>query len=409
MDHVKGLSCMNCGKQLPPTHTDYTCDACGVPGILDVLYDYDLIRKRTRKDGLEGQDAWRYLPFLPVDPAAPPPRLSVGGTPLYHPERLCRELEFPGLHIKDDGRNPTGSLKDRASVVGLARAIAAGARTVTAASTGNAACSLAGLSAAAGIPCFIFVPKRAPRPKVAQLLVFGAQVFQVEGTYEQCFDLSVEASRRFGWYNRNCAYNPYLVEGKKTVGLEIAEQLGWQAPDRVYVSVGDGCIISGVYKAFHDLKAVGWLDKLPRLIAVQAEGAAPVVKAFRDQRPIEPIEPNTLADSIACGIPRNGLKALRALRESGGDAVTVTDQQILAAMRRLAGSAGVFGEPAGVTAFAGFLKQLAAGQVPRGERAVVLVTGNGLKDIDSAFKAVGEPMRVEPSMAAVEKLVSRAG
>ncbi len=405
LDHVIGLKCMKCGKELAPSHSDYTCDSCGTPGILDVLYDYRLLRARVARDRLAGFGVWRYLPFLPVAPDAPEPCLQVGATPLYHPARLCRELDFPGLYVKDDGRNPTASLKDRASTVGIARAVADGARTITAASTGNAACSLAGLTAAAGIPCTIFVPKRAPRPKVAQLLVFGAKVFQVEGTYEQCFDLSVEASRRFGWYNRNCGYNPYLVEGKKTVGFEIAEQLGWQSPDRVYVSVGDGCIISGVYKAFYDLKAVGWLDRMPRLVAVQAEGASPVATAFRQNRPIEPVEPQTIADSIACGIPRNGLKALRALRESGGRAVTVSDAEILGAMSRLAGSAGVFGEPAGVTAFAGFLKDLTSGDLPSGERAVVLVTGNGLKDIESAFKAVGEPLRVEPSMAAVEKLV----
>ncbi len=405
MDHITGLSCMRCGREFPSSYSDYTCSDCGVDGILDVHYDYEKIGSRTNRDGLQGAGMWRYLPLLPLDDSQAPPPLTVGGTPLYAPERLRRETGHPSVYIKDDGRNPTGSLKDRASVVGLARARQEGAEAITAASTGNAACSIAGLTAPAGIPCNIFVPERAPRAKVAQLLVYGARVFQVQGTYEQCFDLSVEASRRWGWYNRNCGYNPCLVEGKKTVAYEIAEELNWQAPDRVYVSVGDGCIVSGVYKGFYDLMQLGWIDTMPHLVAVQAAGASPVVTAFETGSEIVPVEPHTLADSIACGTPRNGLKALRALRESKGAAVSVTDEEILNSMSRLAVGSGVFGEPAGVTAYAGFLKQWEAGQVDRDERVVVLITGNGLKDVDSAFKAVGEPNRVEPTIEAIAGLV----
>jgi threonine synthase len=240
-----------------------------------------------------------------------------------------------------------------------------------------------------GLKSVIFVPERAPQAKLTQLLIFGATVVSVKGDYGAAFRLSARAIEKYGWYNRNAAVNPYLSEGKKTVSLEIAEQLGWKDPDFVAVSVGDGCTLAGVWKGFKDLYAAGLTDKLPHLISVQAEGCCPVNRAFENGNAIEPMEESTLADSIAVGIPRNGEKALAAIRESNGITVNVTDDEILAAMRLLGKNAGVFGEPAGVAGTAGLAKACARGLIPHDALTVSIITGNGLKDIASAQKAAG--------------------
>ena len=274
------------------------------------------------------------------------PRLRVGGSPLYQADALGKELGIRELWIKDDGQNPTASLKDRASAMAVVKACEAGKTTIACSSTGNAASSLAGNAAAAGLSTFIFVPSRAPKGKVAQLMMFGATVILVEGSYEDTFRISAEAIDRWGWYNRNAAINPYLMEGKKTVSLEIAEQLSFKMPDYVAVSVGDGCTIGGVWKGFRDLYQAGMIDRLPRIISVQASGCCPInTAAAAGTMEWIPQEENTLADSIAVGVPRNPVKALRAISESNGVVVNVTDEEIMAAMRLLGRSAGVFAEP----------------------------------------------------------------
>jgi threonine synthase len=269
------------------------------------------------------------------------------------------------------------------------RAAKAGKDTVACSSTGNAASSLAGNAAAMGLKSFIFVPERAPQGKVTQLLIFGATVISVKGNYEDTFKLSAEAIEKYGWYNRNAAINPYLSEGKKTVSFEIAEQLGFKTPDFVAVSVGDGCTIAGVWKGFKDMYAVGLIERLPRLVSVQASGCCPINRAIETGKPIEWMEENTLADSIAVGVPRNGDKALAAIRESNGITVNVSDDEILAAMRLLGKTAGVFGEPAGVTGTAGLKKAMEQKLIPPNAVMVSVVTGNGLKDVASAQKAAG--------------------
>jgi len=324
--------------------------------------------------------------------------------------RLREQLGLRNLWIKDDGRNPTASFKDRASAVGVARARELGRPIMTAASTGNAASSLAGIAASVGMTTYIFVPETAPQAKIAQLLIFGANVIMVRGTYDQAFDLCLEASARYGWYSRNTAYNPYLSEGKKTASLEICEQLGWDAPDRIFVSVGDGCIIGGLWKGLRDLLALGWIDHMPKLMGVQAEGSAVLYHAWKaGTEEITPIVPTTLADSISVGIPRDRIKALRAVRETGGEYITVSDEEILDAMRVLARSAAVFGEPAGVAAFAGLRKMLREGRINPDERIVVLVTGNGLKDVGSAIKATGKPHLIDPTVADLQSLMRSLG
>jgi threonine synthase len=394
------LRCVLCGASPEAEARTYTCPRCGLDGTLDVCYDMSALRGRVTGETFEAtgrQDLWRYASLLPVTTRASIPPLQVGWTPLYASAKLAETYGVAEVHVKDEGRNPTASLKDRASAVALAKALDFGQKAIACASTGNAASSLAGFSAVAGLPCYIFVPERAPAAKVAQLLVYGATVVLVRGDYAAAFDLATWAIERFGWYNRNCAINPYLVEGKKTCGLEIAEQLAWRMPHRIFISVGDGCCISGLYKAFRDLADLGLIDALPRLVGVQAEGCAPIAEAFgAGAERVTFRSGDTLADSIAVGAPRNWAKALRAVRESRGDMVRVGDGEILSAMTELARTVGVFGEPAGVTAFAGFRKMALEGKIGRDERVVIVVTGNGLKDIDSARKAVQEPLLVDP-------------
>ena len=300
--------------------------------------------------------------------------------------------------------NPTASLKDRASVVGVIKALENGAETIACSSTGNAASSLAGNAARMGVKTVIFVPERAPAGKVAQLLIYGAKVISVSGSYHQTFELSQQAIEKWGWYNRNCAINPHLVEGKKTVALEMAEQMNWDVPDWVAVSVGDGCTIGGVYKGFYDLLQLGMIERIPKILGVQAAGCAPFYRAWADSKPLQPTEENTIADSIAVGVPRNPVKAFNAVKFSDGAWITVTDQEILAAMKKLGSAEGIFGEPAGVTGFAGLEKALAEGLIKEGDRAATIVTGNGLKDIQNALKAAGEPIRVRPDFKELEKI-----
>ncbi len=409
MDQIIGLQCVRCGQRYAYGQADYTCPACGEDGILDVLYDYDVIAGRIDREMLARnpeRTMWRYAPLLPVEDVQLASPLSVGWTPLYHAERLADELGLGCFYIKDDGRNPSASLKDRASAVALVRAREQHAAVIAAASTGNAASSLACLCASVGQPCVIFVPEKAPAAKVAQLLIFGAQVFLVKGSYDDAFDLCMQATAHYGWYNRNTAVNPYLSEGKKTVILEVCEQLGWNAPDLVFVPVGDGCIIGGVAKGLRDLKALGWIDRVPRIIGVQAEGSSVLAQAWADgTEQIVPVPPTTLADSISVAKPRDAIKALRAVTETEGEYVTVSDDEILAAMRSLGRTAGVFGEPAGVTSVAGAIKMAGEGSLTGRESIVALVTGNGLKDVASALKAVVEPVRIEPTMEAVVAVV----
>jgi len=394
MDHVVSLKCMICGREYSPDEVDYICPLHGNEGILDVVYDYDLISRRlSQGDLMHNTDysIWRYKHLLPVkyDSAVPP--LTVGWTPMLRADRLAAEMGIKDLWVKDDGRQPTGSFKDRASAIAVVKAQETGAETITTASTGNAAAALSGLCASVEQKNVIFVPETAPAAKIAQLLVFGSQVMLVQGTYDDAFELCLLAAQEYGWYNRNTAYNPYMTEGKKTATLEICEQLGWNAPDVIVVSVGDGCIIGGLHKGLQDLVAMGWIDHMPRLVGVQAEGSAYLYQAWANQEDIltkPPIEAHTVADSISAGLPRDRIKAMAAVTETGGAFVRVTDEQILEAIPLLARGCGVFAEPAGAAAYAGLAQAKSEGLINRQDRVVVLATGSGLKDVAGAMKSV---------------------
>ncbi len=415
MDHIKHLKCMICGKTYQPDEVQYVCPDHGNEGILDVVYDYEVIANHLSPASLaQNPDPtiWRYKPLLPVEPDAEVPPLTVGGTPLYETPRLAEHLGLKHVWVKDDGRQPTASFKDRASAIAIVKAREAGAEIVTTASTGNAAAALSGLAASIDQPNVIFVPASAPQAKIAQLLTFGSTVMLVDGTYDDAFELCMEAADAFGWYNRNTGYNPYMSEGKKTVSFEICEQLGWEAPDVIFVSVGDGCIIGGVYKGLYDLLQLGWIDHMPRIIGVQAEGSNYLAEAWEKGEDVltkPPIDAHTVADSISAGLPRDRLKAMRAVRESNGAFVVVSDDEILTAIPELAQKTGVFAEPAGATAYAGLRKAVEQGLVSPDDRIVVINTGSGLKDVASAMKAAemtgAEPHRIPPTLEAVRKVL----
>ena len=410
MSHVTGLRCIHCGKQYTIAEVDYYCPDCGYEdGILDVEYDYAAVATELNPAALKRSDVfsmWRYLPLLPVEDTTKIQHLQVGWTPLYDAPRLAAELGVGRLFVKDEGRNPTASFKDRASAMGVVKALEKGATSITCASTGNAASSLAGFAAAAGLPATIFVPERAPQAKVAQLLVFGARIFAVKGTYDQAWELCMEAAAEFGWYNRNCAINPYLIEGKKTVSIELVDQLlrqyGGDMPDWVVVSVGDGCTVGGVWKGLVEMNKLGFLPRLPKILGVQADGCKPFLTAWRNKAPLLPTDADTIADSIAVGHPRNFQKGMKAVVESDGAFISVTDEEILGSIRTLARKVAVFGEPAGVAGVSGVKKAVEQGLIAATETVALLMTGNGLKDIQSAVKAAGAPTFIEPRLAAVK-------
>ena len=380
--------------------------------MLDVQYDYPAIAKRLTRSSLAKRaefSHWRYRELLPIRNDAVLPGLQVGWTPVVPAAYLARHLGVKTLYLKDDGRNPTGSLKDRASSMGVVKAREKRQKIIACASTGNAASSLAGMAASLGLRSVIFVPERAPEPKVTQLLIFGATVLRVRGSYEDAFQMCQRACERWGWYNRNSAINPYLVEGKKTVGLEICEQLEWQVPDWVAVSVGDGCTIAAVWKAFHEMKALGLIARTPKMLGVQAAGAAPVTTAFRTGEALKPIEPRTIADSIAVGVPRNWKKAVLAIQASGGTMINVQDEEILEAMRCTGRLTGIFAEPAAATAVAGVRRAVQDAVIGRKASVLAVITGNGLKDIRSAQSAVTRPFDIAPDGTGLDDILKGQG
>ncbi len=408
---LTGLRCTVCSDTYQPEPGRYVCDRCGEVGTLDARYDYAAIAKALTPDGLAAdpeRSMWRYRPLLPVAPDVTVSALGVGGTPLIEAERLAQRWGVERLWIKDEGRQPTASLKDRASAVALARAAQEGAGTVTTASTGNAAAALAGLAAGTGQMAVIFVPQTAPEAKVAQLLAYGAFVMLVEGTYDDAFRLCQETVDRFGWYNRNTGINPYVGEGKKTVALEIVEQLGWEAPDAVFVSVGDGSIIGGVHKGLRDALKLGWIDRMPRIYGVQATGSSYLVEAWlngEDVRTKPPVNASTAADSISADLPRDRVKAMAAVVETGGGWVVVDDEAILEMIPIVSADSGIFPEPAAAAAFAGLAEVVAGSQerVPglaASDRVVVISTGSGLKDIRGVMRGIDRigavPLPVRP-------------
>jgi threonine synthase len=425
MNKFVGYRCSLCGGEYSPNDVTYTCPKDG--GNLDVVLDYDSIKSKYKPEDILSRadpSLWRYLPLLPVSEpeGESTPLHVVGGTPFFKLTRLAGKLGLQNLWLKDESRNPSASFKDRASAIVVVRAQEIQAEVVVTASTGNAGAALAGMCAAIGQQAIIFAPKSAPPAKVAQLLIFGAKVILVKGTYDDAFDLTIQAAHEFGWYCRNTGYNPFTAEGKKTAAFEIWEW--WQethsewhekvgedvdhAPLTVFIPVGDGNIISGIHKGFKDLFQLGWLPRIPRIIGVQAEGSAAIANAFRaDTETITSVSAKTIADSISVDLPRDGVRAIRAAKETGGTYITVSDDQILRAIAEL-GKVGVFAEPAGAAAYAGLIKAAGSGVVGSEDPILVLNTGSGLKDVRAAMRAVVEAPVIEPTLEAVKRVLQRA-
>jgi threonine synthase len=423
MSNFLGYQCSLCGRNYHVNEVQYVCPIDA--GNLNIVMDYAAIRRNfSPEDILSAAEPslWRYLPLLPVDDPGGigTPLRTAGWTPLFSPAYLASKLGLRSLWIKDESRNPTASYKDRASAVVVGRAREIKAEVVVTASTGNAGAALAGMAAAVGQKAVIFAPRSAPPAKVAQLLVFGAQVLLVDGTYDDAFDLTIQAAQEYGWYCRNTGYNPFTAEGKKTAAFEIWE---WgkresrgenREPGRknsassqlsIFVSVGDGNIISGLHKGFKDLLALGWLERIPRLFGVQAEGSAAIANAFHASTEIiHPVSAHTLADSISVDLPRDGVRAVRAARETGGSYVVVSDNDILVAIVEL-GKIGIFAEPAGAASYAGLVKAVSLGLISPDDPVVVINTGSGLKDVKAAMQAVPEAPVIEPTLKATKKVL----
>jgi len=417
MGLATGFTCVVCGKTFPADFEGYVCPDHGNEGILDVGYDYEAIGHRISRASLRAdreRTMWRYRPLMPVATDAAVPPLTVGGTPMYASPRLAEAVGVAELWVKDEGRQPTASLKDRASAMAIVKAHDRGAEVVTTASTGNAAAALSGISASVGQENVIFVPASAPEAKVAQLLAYGSTVVLVDGNYSAAFDLCMSAAAAYGWYNRNTGFNPFMTEGKKTAGLEILEDLDWQVPDAIFVSVGDGSIIGGIHKAMKDATALGWIDRMPRIFGIQAAGSDYLVQAFEKGEDVltkPPIAASTLADSISADLPRDRIKAMAAVVETDGVYLRVTDEEILAAIPLLARGSGVFAEPAGAAPYAGVIAAANRGLIGHSDRVVVLATGSGLKDVASAMKAVAsvgtEPIRIAPTLEDLESALDQ--
>jgi len=392
------FSCINCGAEYHDTDFMYLCPKCAAEntadmppkGVLKTLYDYNAI-KNDYGNGLKEEISPLFMPLLPVENAKSFGPLFIQNTPL-----MKAEGEDFELYLKDDSRMPTFSFKDRASFLVSAWAKEKGIDTIVAASTGNAGSSLAGVCASQGQKAIICVPAAAPKAKLTQILMYGAQIIPVDGTYDDAFDLSVALTEKHGIFNRNTAYNPFTIEGKKTVSFEIFRQMNFSAPDRIFVSSGDGVILSGVYKGFEDLLQLGLISKMPHIISVQAEGSNNIIRnMFTDAYSFVPSK--TVADSISVDLPRNFYMALDFLTRYNGEGIAVSDDEILSAGKELTVGNGVFAEPAATAAYAGFLNQKAEGKIAKGEKVVVLLTGSGLKDINAVqpLIEIPEPVKAE--------------
>lgn len=406
-----GYQCSICGKVYKPGEVTYTCPDDN--GILDVILDYEDLKKKSTGELIlkDEQSLWRYFPLIPVSNLIGEGTTlrSAGWTPTFSPPQIKNELGLKQFWVKDESGNPTASFKDRASAILVARAREIGAKVIVTASTGNAGAALAGMAAAVGQESVIFAPKSAPPAKIAQLLIFGARVILVDDNYDAAYKLSLEATAEFGWYNRNTGYNPFTAEGKKTAAFEIWEQVlltqKLDQPLCVFVSVGDGNIISGIHKGFKDLFEIGQIKQMPRIFGCQSTGSAAIYNAYRSGvEEIVPVSATTLADSISVNMPSDGLRALRAATQTDGAYIAVEDKKILEAIADL-GKVGIFAEPAGSTAFAGLKQALNDGLVNQSDPILVLNTGSGLKDVKAARQAAGEAPVIKPVLAEVIRLL----
>ena len=391
------FECVNCGRHYSATEVEYLCPACSAQnttdqppeGVLKTIYDYEILKNQYGTELHNHLEKTGFIDLLPINSRQSLSYLKVGNTPLYEINIPENRQSPHKLLFKDDSQNPTFSYKDRASNLVSAVAKERGINTIIAASTGNAGSSLAGIGAAQGQKIIILVPEKAPIAKLVQIAMYGAEIIPVSGSYDDAFDLSVQATAELGIYNRNTAYNPFTIEGKKTAAYEIYSQMGKTLPDRIFVPVGDGCIIAGIYKGFEDLLRLGIIDHIPEIISVRAEN------------------PETIADSISVKIPRNYYMSKQFLEKYKGKSIKVSDTSILQAGSILAARFGLFAEPAAAAAYAGYLSYMEEYQLEKNSRNVVLLTGSGLKDIKAVSALIKIPESIEPDLASLRKKLSR--
>jgi threonine synthase len=400
--------CNDCGREYGGEEIMYLCPSCsadnsaGKPprGVLKTLYDYDAVRSSS--PSFAELKTGNFISLLPLETVESLPPLRIGNTPLYRiTSSVGRKMPFR-LYLKDDSQNPTWAFKDSASALVSAYARERGEQTIVTASTGNAGSSLAGICASQGQKAVILVPEAAPPAKLTQIVMYGATLIPVKGTYDDAFALSIRATEHFGWYNRNTAFNPLTIEGKKSVSFELYEQLGFRLPDTVFVPVGDGVILSGVYKGFEDLLRLQITDRMPVVVAVQSAGSDNLVRNI-PREDFEIIPSSTIADSISVDLPGNFYMARRFISNYSGKTMTVTDGEILQASKQLAESTGLFSEPAAAAAYAGFMKYQRQGLLPDGSDNVVLLTGSGLKDTGSVRQMIKIPEAISPDIDNLEK------
>jgi threonine synthase len=413
MNNKFHFSCVDCGKIINSTKVEYLCNDCESnnnvtqppQGVLKTEYNFSEIKARLSSDIFNKLENTGFIDLLPIKSIGSLPYLKVGNTPLYKVSSLNnKDLGFD-LFLKDDSQNPTFSFKDRASAIVSAYAKENNIDTIVAASTGNAGSSLAGICASQKQRAIIFVPATAPKAKLTQIMMYGAQIVPVNGTYDTAFDLSIEITKKYGWYNRNTAFNPLTIEGKKTVSYELYSQLDQTLPDRIFVPVGDGVIISGVYKGFEDLLKLGIIKKIPTIVAVQAFGSSNIVNNIHNKQFVS-TPSKTIADSISVDIPRNYLMAKKYLLDFEGETILVNDDEIIAASKALSSNTGIFTEPAAATAFAGVLSYYNNNKLKKESKNVVMLTGSGLKDLNAVQSIISIPSPVNPTISDIERFLN---
>ncbi len=407
--------CLRCQNQAPSGDYEYTCPSCG--SNLEIINSFSFQDEIVTQDEITTQKKitteqivnehqigfWRYEPLLPIGRHDKFPPLLIGNTPLIDTQNLADYFKLKKISIKDETRNPSLSFKDRASAMVLSHAMQLGEKTIVAASTGNAASSLACLSSGTGIQTIILIPQNTPSAKIAQLVMYGAKVVLVKGTYDDAFDLSVSCSKEFGWYNRNTGFNPFTREGKKTCSFEIAEQLEWSMPDYLIVPVGDGNIISGIWKGIKELNDLKIISNCPKLVAIQASGSDAIHSAFTSKKPIQAVKASSQADSINVSFPKDGDMALRAIEQSEGFTCSVTDEEIFEGVKLLASNTGVFAEPSAAATVAGLNKLCKESLIENDSHVLLLITGHGLKDYQHSLSNIKRLTVVSPEMSSFKK------
>lgn len=399
------FKCINCGSKYSVHEILYTCKKCN--DLLEVELDFRELAKEIEEGHWKRRSisVWKYKEFLPVFDESKTVTLKEGGTNLYKCGNLAKKFRLRNFYVKNEGENPTGSFKDRGMTVGVTKALELNTKAVACASTGNTSASLAAYAAKAGLRCIVLIPSgKIALGKLAQAMMYGAEVMAVEGNFDAAFELVVEASERLGLYLLN-SINPFRIEGQKTAAFEICDQLGWKPPDRVILPVGNAGNISAYWKGFRELRSFGIIEDLPKMTGIQASGASPIAEAIvAGSESIKPVkDPETIATAIRIGKPVSWKKALRAIRESNGTAETVTDSEIISAQKLLARREGIFVEPASAASIAGLRKLTEKGEIDRDESVVCVATGHGLKDPEIAIQACKRVVKVKPNLEDLKK------